>query len=376
MNQNPVKKILFLLEVSPSQGAQRYVYDIVTHLDREQYQPMVLTYQKNSLITQLSHAEIPVIYVTNTSQTTSWHDLANVLKHEAPDILHIVGNKPYSFATLIARRYFIRRIIFTPFGLINQPGSYWQKIKTKLYSWASAQLAHTTIAVSRTALQQFASLKAGKKCTLIHPARNIGVMYTHQEARDVLVKIIPQLQICSSNQYTWLVSITELRADRQIETVLRSVKSLLVHNPKLRYIIIGDGAEQNKLNQLITELKLTNHVFLSGFIPDAARLLHAFNYFILPTKTEAYCYAVHEAGLARLPVISSDRGGIRDIVIHNKSGLLLNKVTTETITDVLQSLISDRTKTESLRHHLQQSMKNRSFTKMMSATTNTYHYPN
>jgi glycosyltransferase involved in cell wall biosynthesis len=70
-----------------------------------------------------------------------------------------------------------------------------------------------------------------------------------------------------------------------------------------------------------------------GLIPDAARLIPAFDLFTLPSKSEAFGYVLVEAGMAGVPVVATNVGGIPDIVTAGKTGILVPPDDVKALTD-------------------------------------------
>ncbi len=140
----------------------------------------------------------------------------------------------------------------------------------------------------------------------------------------------------------------------------------------MRLIIIGEGTERKNLQQLIKELNLTKSVFLVGAINEAARLLKAFDIFVLSSRSEAYGYVLHEAGLAELPVIATNVGGIPEIIKNGVSGLLVEPNNPPALSQALATLLSDSTLRNKFSAALHVEMKNRTLEKMVRATEALY----
>ena len=104
---------------------------------------------------------------------------------------------------------------------------------------------------------------------------------------------------------------------------------------------MGDGEERAKLEQQIAAHGLGNTVFLAGCIPDAARLLPAFDIFILPSLKEGLPYTILEALQARIPVVATSVGGIPDMIQSGKNGLLVPPQSSSALHSALTELIRD-----------------------------------
>jgi glycosyltransferase involved in cell wall biosynthesis len=92
----------------------------------------------------------------------------------------------------------------------------------------------------------------------------------------------------------------------------------------LKLIIIGNGAEKDKLQKLVTKLHLEDRVQLLGHKSkqEIVALLQESDIFVLPSQSETFGVAYIEALACGLPIIATDCGGPRDIVTSN-NGLLV-----------------------------------------------------
>jgi glycosyltransferase involved in cell wall biosynthesis len=106
-------------------------------------------------------------------------------------------------------------------------------------------------------------------------------------------------------------------------------------------LLIGEGKERAKLEIQIRIAGLEWHVSLAGFIPDAARVLPAFDIFVLPSIKEGLSYALMQAMASGLPVVASRVGGISDLVSEGREGLLVRAKDPKALAGTIQKLAAD-----------------------------------
>jgi L-malate glycosyltransferase len=87
-------------------------------------------------------------------------------------------------------------------------------------------------------------------------------------------------------------------------------------------IIVGDGPLRSPLEEQARRLDLVNRVHFLGRRNDVPRLLAAADIFVLSSRTEGMPGVLVEAGLAGLPSVAFDVGGVAEVVEHGVTGLI------------------------------------------------------
>ncbi|MBY0309648.1 glycosyltransferase [Patescibacteria group bacterium] len=229
---------------------------------------------------------------------------------------------PSPSPALAGRLARVPNIIFTSHGwAFNEDRPWWQKILIKLLHWLTVLLSHRTIAVSTGVLNEMRWPGAWRKMKVINPGRTIGVMYSKDEAREKICDFFPRL--ATHQPDPWLVCVAELHPIKRHEVLIRAFIEVLRTHPKARLICIGDGSEHSRLQAIIATHNLEASIFLIGTVPEAARFLKAFDLLALASKSESYGYVLHEAGLAEIPVVATNVGGMPDIVEDGETGTLV-----------------------------------------------------
>ena len=118
-------------------------------------------------------------------------------------------------------------------------------------------------------------------------------------------------------------TVTRLCAQKDPETLLRAARLLAELRPDARLVVIGDGPLRPQVERRIDELGLRSHVTLLGRQSDVAALLPAFDAFVLSSRWEGLPRVILEAMAVGVPVVSTDVGGIAEVVEDQVSGLLV-----------------------------------------------------
>ncbi len=87
-------------------------------------------------------------------------------------------------------------------------------------------------------------------------------------------------------------------------------------------LMIGDGPEREKAEWQVRELGLTDCVKFFGKTNEVRRLLCISDLFLLTSETESFGLVALEAMAARVPVLSTNSGGIPEVNVHGHTGYL------------------------------------------------------
>jgi L-malate glycosyltransferase len=105
--------------------------------------------------------------------------------------------------------------------------------------------------------------------------------------------------------------------------VLEAVARVVQGRPRFRLVLIGDGPQRPELERLAAELRLSEHIVFAGRRKDAAELVSAFDFSILGSSEESFPNALMEAMAVAVPVISTQVGGVTELVDDRVHGLLV-----------------------------------------------------
>ena len=339
-----MKKVLFIITKSVWGGAQKYVFDIAVNLPSIDFKTAVAGGGNGPMAEKIKSAGLPYFEIKNfqrdinfLKEIFAFFEILKILFKTKPDIVHVSSSKAGGLAGtafFFYKLFFMRnnpRAIFVVHGwafLESRPK--WQIGFIKLASKITCLFYDKIICVSENDYKEAIKNKiaSAKKITVIHN----GIKPEDYDFEERTEK-----------EFT-------------VGTIGEAVK-----NKGHKYL-----AEAMKN---FPEIKLN----IVSNVPNASRYLKNFDIFVLPSIKEGLPYAILEAGLAGLPVIASNIGGIPEIIENEKDGLLVPPANPEKLSEAIKKLINNKTLCETFARNLNEKIKKDfSLGKMVKETIKTY----
>ena len=149
-----------------------------------------------------------------------------------------------------------------------------------------------------------------------------------------------------SDHFLRIITVSRLAPKKGIDDILRALNVLKNLGINFQYRIIGAGILHSELVSLTKKLGISDKVIFLGSQPSETvfKELSKADVFVLTPKSkkteieEGIPVVLMEAGLARLPVISSKIAGIPELIEHGKNGFLINQGDYEKLAGLLATL--------------------------------------
>ena len=177
------------------------------------------------------------------------------------------------------------------------------------------------------------------------PARRVEVVYNGVEMSDYDYDegrrhaVRRELEIDPSDPV--LIQVARLDALKDHGTALRTVARLAESRPNVRLLLVGEGPEQDTIEAEIERLGIEANVRLLGLRDDVARLLGAADVFLLSSVSEGIPVTLIEAMMARVPIVSTNVGGVAEVVADGTTGLLAPSGYDEALAEAVGRLLDD-----------------------------------
>ena len=126
-----------------------------------------------------------------------------------------------------------------------------------------------------------------------------------------------------SKEEKLIIHISNFRKVKRVQDVLKVFAKIREKIPS-KLLLIGDGPERLEMEQLCRNLNLCESIRFIGKLKAVEKILSVSDLFLLPSATESFGLVALEAMASKVPVISSNSGGLPEVNIDGKTGFLLD----------------------------------------------------
>jgi len=314
------KKILFIITQSEFGGAQRFLANFTTALNKNKYDIAVGAGpegdDKNGLLSFLEKKGINTKHLKYLRRGVNplfdylgMVEILGLIKKEKPDTLFLCSSKAGALGALAGRLTGVKKVIYRIGGwAFNDPWPYWKKKLYILIEKWSAKFKDIIINNSESDRKQAINLKIKPKDKIITIYNGINTESLEFVSRKTARKF---LKFKDSDFVVG--TIANDYPSKGLKYLKKAAKDL----PSIKFVIIGTG---NK------------------FIPDAYKYLKAFDIFVLPSVKEGFPWTILEAMAAEVPIVATKVGAISEI----QPGLLVEPGNSKELSSAIRKLLKNR----------------------------------
>ncbi|MFC1888823.1 glycosyltransferase [Thermodesulfobacteriota bacterium] len=266
--------------------------------------------------------QIDPIVISELGRAISWKDdlkafwkTYKLIQAEKPDIVHTHTAKAGAIGRIAAKAAGVPVIIHTFHGHVFH--SYFSKWQTKVFIWIERFLASFTdriITVSRKQRREILEYGIGNPDKVITVPLGLdlekvvnGKSYTGAFRKQFkipeecpTVGIVARLVPIKGHTY-----------------FLSAARKVLDEVPQARFLVVGDGEERDALIKYTSELGIDDRVIFCGFQRLLGDIYRDLDIVVLSSLNEGLPVALIEAMTAGRPIVTTNVGGVSDLVCKN-----------------------------------------------------------
>ncbi|MEG2763541.1 glycosyltransferase [Chryseobacterium sp.] len=147
------------------------------------------------------------------------------------------------------------------------------------------------------------------------------------------------------------VSVGRLHSRKGFHKLMEAHAQLLKAGFDHQIIIIGDGEEKTNLKKQAQELGVTESFQLLGSLLNPYPYVKNADFFILPSESESWPLIIADSLILQKPIISTNVGGIPEMIAHDKTGFLVN-YEVEEMYDAMKKFMTEPKYVEKIKENL------------------------
>ena len=272
--------------------------------------------------------------------------LVDVVLHEKLNLLHVHYAIPHASAALSAKQILAAQGIHIPIittlhgtdiTLLGKDKSFKSVIEFAINN------SDAVTAVSKSLKKEtITSFKLEKKIQVI-PNFIDSKLYKSENDKTLRRSF-------AKDSEKIIIHISNFRKVKRVQDVLKVFVKIRKEIPS-KLLLIGDGPERLKMEQLCRNLNLCDNVRFIGKLKAVERVLSVSDLFLLPSETESFGLVALEAMASKVPVVSSNSGGLPEVNIEGKTGFLLDVKDIDGMARKAISLLADENKLEQFKEN-------------------------
>jgi glycosyltransferase involved in cell wall biosynthesis len=260
-------------------------------------------------------------------------EIRNIIKDYRPDIVHTHASKSGALGRLAAISLKVPIILHTFHGHVFH--SYFGKIKTYIYILIERYLARKSSAIiaiselQKNELTNDFNICASNKVSVIPLGFELDkFQVNYSEQRQCFRE-----EFLVNNDDICIGIIGRLTPIKNHDFFIRVIKETLTKTQhSIKFFIIGDGEERSNLINLSSELGLTYSleaeknlealIHFTSWRSDMTKVYAGLDIVALTSLNEGTPVTLIEAQASNKPIVSTDVGGVRDILKEGVTGFL------------------------------------------------------
>lgn len=341
-------RVLYVVENTTFGGGERGFGQLSTAINKNRFQPLMAAHPGGQL-EKLAHKQGVRFFPLDMSSKFNVKTIAKlskIIKENRINIVHSMGSRADFFARIACRNILSARVICTIAMLVEgYDVSGLRKAFYKFADWYSSRYVAHYITVSEAL-----KLSLVRKHKI--PEEKVSLIYNGVELDRYNPEKFKSSGLRQSlgikDDYTIVGSVGRLVYQKGFRYLIEAARILHQKNFKIRVVIVGQGPEENNLKHMAETCGIINICAFMGQRFDIPQLLADFDIFVLSSVLEGLPRVVIEAMAMAKPIVATDLDGVREELVHNRTGLIVQPENPEALAETIIQLIKNKKKADQL----------------------------
>jgi glycosyltransferase involved in cell wall biosynthesis len=339
------KKIRIALYIGSldSGGSERHVVRLLRALPCEGFEISLFVDFKEGLLLQevreMGIEPIEVSLVPTVSGRLHWlSKMTHYLRRGNFQILQAFNDVSIAYAGVAAALARIPTLVYGQRNTENMLSGY----KSSVVGWTCRHQADGIVVNSQATRRKLVSefMVTDEKIRVIYNGINIPQLMNSYEV----------------NEFKMQAGLPHNRLLVGIVAMLRPVKNMglliqaahMLHEEPVDFVVVGEGPERSRLMEMVRSFGLESRFHFAGAQKDTIPWIQAFDIGVLCSETEGLPNAVLEYMACGRPVVSTNVGGLDEIVVNQETGMLVAPDNASALAGAIRQLLCNKQMRDSM----------------------------
>ena len=328
--RNKCFRVLFLVDSLRVGGKERQVVELLKGLRALKYvQLMVVTMgQEQFFVPEIRDLGIPLIYLLRKMRWDPFvfNRLHAILKDFQPHIVHTNSDMATLYALPLSKLQRFKLVNGTIRNAFSNRGFRWEMQRVLL------RLSDARVANSKEGLESRGLRETENGNYIIHNGFDMG--------RFEVAKALSDRNLNLRDEGKKVVGmVAEFSDYKDYPTYLRTAELILKRRNDVMFVAVGGGKNLEACKQMAASAG--DGIRFLGERKDIEAIVSAMHVGVLCTYTEGISNSIMEYMAAEKPVVVTDCGGNREIVVEGESGFLVSRSRPEVLAQKIELLLDD-----------------------------------
>jgi glycosyltransferase involved in cell wall biosynthesis len=339
MGEKKKIKVLEAIRQGSVGGGESHILDLVKHINKDRFQPVVLSFTDGQMMTELKNIGIDNFIISSEKafDFSKWKQVKALMQEEKIDLVHIHGTRATSNIYWAAKNLNLP-VIYTIHGwsFHNDQPPLVKKGRIMFEKWITNK-TNCNISVSVSNQKTGKEIMPKFNSVVIHNGIDLKKFNPVSNERKNL-----RADLKIADDAIVICFIGRMTQQKDPLNLIKAFQEVLKSNPKAVLLMVGDGEIKADAIQLAKKLCIEKSIIFENFRNDIPDVLYSSDIYCLPSLWEGFPIGLLEAMAMGKPVVATTVDGSVEIIENGKNGMLIEPQDIPMLAGAINNLINDK----------------------------------
>lgn len=311
-------------------GSEIYLRELAQQLDDQSWQSVACFTQEPTAeareFLEAANIKIEILENAQTPNFATFKKFVSLMRKYRPEIIHLhlvgfLGFYPWAARLISARRIFFTDHGSRPEGYEPAQAPFWKRVAVRMINWPLTRVISVS-EFNRNCMTTLNLLPRDRFARVYNAVDFSRISNSRERGQAFREKHHIPLDRTVVLQVSWIIPA------KGIDDVLAAARLVVAANPKVHFVLVGEGNDRVRYMKLAEEQGLENHITWTGLVDDpfGEGVYDAADIVCQASRwQEAFGQVIAEAMASGKPVVATKVGGIPEVVQDGKTAFLINK---------------------------------------------------